>query len=87
MVWWAYVHGSHPTPCQPPTTAFSALAVAGFLYTSAVVLMRGFQVFADRPDPWDGVVLFNCKPVFLNAIPLMVFGYQCHTNVRLVVMA
>lgn len=56
--------------------------MAGFLYTSAVVLVRGFQVFADRSDPWEGVVLFNCKPAFLNAIPLMVFGYQCHTNVR-----
>ncbi|KAF8059975.1 slc38a7 [Scenedesmus sp. PABB004] len=59
----------------------SFLAVLGFLYTAGVVLLRGLQAVAARPDPWAGVALFRGDVTALYAISIAVYGFNCHANV------
>ena len=60
----------------------SAGAVAGFLYTSGAVLLRGAQAVAARsPDPWAGVALWQADPRrALYAVSILVFGFNSSAN-------
>eukprot|EP00798_Chlamydomonas_sp_ICE-L_P023913 gene23913-9484_t len=53
-----------------------------FLYTAAVVVFESGQEFSKRsPDPFEGVVWLKCDVGVLYALPIIVFGFNCHTNV------
>ena len=64
--------------------ALSSVAVVGFLYTSAVVLRNAFIVMAKREaeglSPFDGVELLRLDYGALFALPIVVFGFNCHAN-------
>lgn len=61
----------------------SFLAVLGFLYTAAAVLVRGTQTALARPpeERWADVPLFRFDFQALFAISIVVFGFNCHANV------
>lgn len=65
-------------------SALSSVAVVGFLYTSAVVLRNAFIVMAKREaeglSPFDGVELLRLDYGALFALPIVVFGFNCHAN-------
>lgn len=54
--------------------------VVGFIYTAIVVVIRGSEVAAERGDMSD-VKLFVWSFDALFAIPIVVFGFNCHANV------
>lgn len=54
--------------------------VVGFIYTAVVVVIRGSEIAADRGD-FDDIKLFNWSFDALFAIPIVVFGFNCHANV------
>ena len=54
--------------------------VIGFIYTAVVVVIRGSQIAAERGD-FSDVKLFNWSFDALFAIPIVVFGFNCHANV------
>ena len=56
------------------------LQVIGFVYTAIVVVIRGSQITAERGD-FSDVKLFNWSFDALFAIPIVVFGFNCHANV------
>ena len=56
------------------------LQVLGFIYTAIVVVIRGSEVAAERGDMSD-VKLFIWSFDALFAIPIVVFGFNCHANV------
>ena len=56
------------------------LQVVGFIYTAIVVVIRGSEVAAERGDMSD-VKLFVWSFDALFAIPIVVFGFNCHANV------
>ncbi|CAK0787069.1 hypothetical protein CVIRNUC_010285 [Coccomyxa viridis] len=58
----------------------SMAAVIGFIYTAVVVVIRGSQIAAERGD-FSDVKLFNWSFDALFAIPIVVFGFNCHANV------
>ena len=39
------------------------------------------QTVLARPDPWENVSLFNVNIKALYALPIVVFGFNCHANV------
>eukprot|EP00879_Flechtneria_rotunda_P015774 GHRR01016496.1.p1 GENE.GHRR01016496.1~~GHRR01016496.1.p1 ORF type:complete len:334 (+),score=80.43 GHRR01016496.1:326-1327(+) len=59
----------------------SLAAVLGFLYTATAVVIRGVQAVASQPGPLSDVHLFNFKFKALYAISIVVFGFNCHSNV------
>ncbi|KIY99600.1 AAAP family transporter: amino acid [Monoraphidium neglectum] len=59
----------------------SAASVVAFLYCCVAVSVRGFQAVAARPDPWAGISLIKLDAGALYALPLVIFGYNCHANV------
>ncbi|GBF99905.1 hypothetical protein Rsub_12813 [Raphidocelis subcapitata] len=59
----------------------SAGAVAGFLYTSAAVLLRGSQVVAARTNPWAGILLWQPDlRQALYSVSILVFGFNSSAN-------
>ena len=60
--------------------AHAGVQVIGFIYTAVVVVIRGSQIAAERGDFGD-VKLFNWSFDALFAIPIVVFGFNCHANV------
>lgn len=50
------------------------------MYTAIVVVIRGTEIVADRGDLSD-VRLFNWGFDALFAVPIVVFGFNCHANV------
>ena len=60
--------------------AHVGLQVIGFIYTAIVVVIRGSQIAAERRD-FSDVKLFNWSFDALFAIPIVVFGFNCHANV------
>jgi amino acid permease len=65
-------------------SALSSVAVVGFLYTSVVVLRNAFLVMSERSgerkSPWEGVELIKFDFGALFALPIVVFGFNCHAN-------
>ena len=56
------------------------LQVIGFMYTAVAVVIRGSQIATERGD-FSDVKLFNWSFDALFAIPIVVFGFNCHANV------
>ncbi len=52
----------------------------GFIYTAIVIVIRGTEIVVERGDISD-VKLFNWGYDALFAIPIVVFGFNCHANV------
>ncbi|MEW5314672.1 MAG: hypothetical protein WDW38_006147 [Sanguina aurantia] len=74
------------SPCAVKITALSSLssiAVAGFVYTALAVVYSGLQLAAARPPGrhWEGMQLVKWDLQALYAIPIVVFGFNCHANV------
>ena len=65
-------------------SALSSVAVVGFLYTSVVVLRNAFLVMSERRregiSTWEGVELIKFDFGALFALPIVVFGFNCHAN-------
>lgn len=59
----------------------SLAAVIGFVYTAVVIVIRGSEIVADRQPHFAGVKLFELNYGMLFAIPIVVFGFNCHPNV------
>eukprot|EP00884_Botryococcus_braunii_P010874 jgi/Botrbrau1/19789/Bobra.0124s0037.1 len=56
-------------------------AVIGFLYTALAILVRGSQIVADRVPHFSNVKAFQWNFGALFALPIVVFGFNCHANV------
>ena len=54
--------------------------VVGFIYTAIVIVIRGTEIVVERGDIGE-VKLFNWGFEALFAIPIVVFGFNCHANV------
>jgi sodium-coupled neutral amino acid transporter 7/8 len=66
-------------------SALSSVAIVGFFYTSAAILFNAITVVTSRPDPLEGINLyFTDLSSYLFAIPVVVFGFNCHANVVVV---
>ncbi|PNW81882.1 hypothetical protein CHLRE_06g264450v5 [Chlamydomonas reinhardtii] len=61
--------------------AMNQIAVLGFLVGAAMVSFRGMQIALQRPDLMAGVRLFEMDYDSLFAIPIVVFGFNCHAMV------
>ena len=61
----------------------SMAAVVGFIFTAIAVVTRGTQIVQRRPQDirYDNVALFHWDFQALFAIPIVVFGFNCHANV------
>ncbi|KXZ52259.1 hypothetical protein GPECTOR_10g890 [Gonium pectorale] len=57
------------------------VAVLGFLVGAGLVAYRGFTIAFSRPDPLEGVELLVVNYDSLFAIPIIVFGFNCHSTV------
>ncbi|MEW5297319.1 MAG: hypothetical protein WDW36_000536 [Sanguina aurantia] len=64
-------------------SSLSSIAVAGFVYTALAVVYSGLQLAAARPPGrhWEGMQLVKWDLQALYAIPIVVFGFNCHANV------
>ncbi|EIE22920.1 hypothetical protein COCSUDRAFT_47742 [Coccomyxa subellipsoidea C-169] len=58
----------------------SMAAVIGFMYTAIVIVIRGTEIVMEREDLSD-VKLFRWTFDALFAVPIVVFGFNCHANV------
>ncbi|BDA50337.1 Putative sodium-coupled neutral amino acid transporter 7 [Coccomyxa sp. Obi] len=58
----------------------SMAAVIGFMYTAIVIVIRGTEMVMERGDLHD-VKLFRWSFDALFAVPIVVFGFNCHANV------
>jgi len=58
--------------------------VFGFIYTSAVVLRNCIGIMGAREaagrSAWEGVELIRLDWGALFALPIVVFGFNCHAN-------
>lgn len=54
--------------------------VVGFIYTAIVIVIRGTEIVVERGEISE-VKLFNWSFEALFAIPIVVFGFNCHANV------
>ena len=52
----------------------------GFIFTAAAVVARSAQMVTERGDRAD-IKLFHWDYQALFAIPIVVFGFNCHANV------
>lgn len=60
----------------------SALTLCGLVLVAGVVVTRSVQLLQADPDPWRDVRAVNTNWHFLYALPIVVFAFQSHTNVR-----
>ena len=56
-------------------------AVVGFVYTAIAIVVRAWQITSERPAPFEDILLFRWDFGALFAIPIIVFGFNCHANV------
>jgi len=63
---------------RPPGRA--SAQVLGFVFTACAVVARSGQIVTARAD-WSDVHTFNWRYDALFAIPIIVFGFNCHANV------
>ncbi|PNH08390.1 putative sodium-coupled neutral amino acid transporter 7 [Tetrabaena socialis] len=61
--------------------AVNRVAVLGFLVGAALVSYQGMQIALSRPRLMEGVKLFEVNYDSLFAIPIVVFGFNCHSTV------
>ena len=54
--------------------------MVGFIYTAIVIVIRGTEIVVERGEISE-VKLFNWSFEALFAIPIVVFGFNCHANV------
>ena len=60
--------------------ANSVVQVLGFVFTAVAVVVRSAELVAQRGN-WSDVHTFRCDYQALFAIPIVVFGFNCHANV------
>lgn len=69
--------------CLPTTlsavSAISTVNFVAFLMVIGAVLVRSAQSVAAAVEPWADVHAF--RPTFVEAVPIVVFGLQCHATV------
>ena len=77
-----------PLCCFQRITALSTLssvAILGFVYTAVAICLNALSVVRSRLRPFDGIELyFTDWHSTLFAIPIIVFGFNCHANVVVV---
>lgn len=56
-------------------------AVVGFAYTAVAIVVRGSIISSRRSHPFEAIALFHWDVGALFAIPIIVFGFNCHANV------
>lgn len=56
------------------------MQVLGFVFTAVAVVVRSGELVAQRGD-WSDVHTFRWDYQALFAIPIVVFGFNCHANV------
>ena len=71
---------SVPTPA--PCAAASSAAVSCILVVVGTIVFRSAQLVAAAGDPFAHVKAFNLSWDALGALPLVILGFACHTNVR-----
>uniref|UniRef100_A0A7S0RPD5 Amino acid transporter transmembrane domain-containing protein n=1 Tax=Chlamydomonas leiostraca TaxID=1034604 RepID=A0A7S0RPD5_9CHLO len=62
-------------------SSVSTAAVCGFLFTAGVIMVSGVRAALQRGSVLEGVELFRFDAGALYAIPIIVFGFNCHANV------
>ena len=87
VIWAAAALVAYPL-CLPRTLGalarVSAAAVAGFAVTAAAVVARGLEAVSarGRHHRWDGMTRgVRTDYGALFAVPIVVFGFNCHANV------
>ena len=61
----------------------SVTAVIGFVFVVIAVMVRGTHIVKLRfpGHRWDDAQLINFNLQALSAVPIVVFGFNCHANV------
>lgn len=59
----------------------SAVALYGIVAMVGIVSFRNLEIITHEPDPWDQVQALNWSLDFLAAVPIVIFGMQCHCQV------
>lgn len=60
---------------------FTRLTTYGLMAIVGVVLFKSLQIFLAAAEPWDHVSAWNTSFQFFDALPILVFGFQCHCQV------
>lgn len=61
--------------------AVSSLCLGGLFCVTVIIVARSAEIILGPDYSWGKVRAVNASPSFLTALPLVVFGFQCHTNV------
>lgn len=61
--------------------AVSSLCLVGLLIVTLIIVVRSAGIFLGPGFDWGEVHAVNASPSSLMALLLVVFGFQCHTNV------
>ena len=56
-------------------------AVVGFVYTAVAIVARASIITSKREERFEDIALFHWDVGALFAIPIIVFGFNCHANV------
>lgn len=56
-------------------------AVVGFIYTAVAIVVRASMITSQREKRFEAIALFHWDVGALFAIPIIVFGFNCHANV------
>lgn len=59
----------------------SMAAVIGFIYTAIAIVVRAWYITSEREAPFQDIRLFKFDFGALFALPIIVFGFNCHANV------
>lgn len=59
----------------------SAAKFWGIVGVVGAIVARSLQRLLAEADPWAGVKFFSWGARFWAALPIVVFGFQAHTNV------
>ncbi|EFN58616.1 hypothetical protein CHLNCDRAFT_50436 [Chlorella variabilis] len=59
----------------------SSLCVYGLMSVVGIIVFRSTQIVVSPDYSWAPVKAFNPSIQFLNALPLIVFAFHCHTNI------
>jgi hypothetical protein len=56
----------------------SHVTVWGLVFMAGAVVYTSLGIVAAAPDPWKGVQPFNWSSAVMAALPILIFGFQCH---------
>ncbi|KDD73837.1 transmembrane amino acid transporter protein, partial [Helicosporidium sp. ATCC 50920] len=71
--------------CLPDTldaiSGIGVFALYGIGIMVGLITYRNVEIASRSPDPWEDLVAWNWSMDFFSALPIVIFGMQCHCQV------